>query len=72
MKKKLNMVALSGNELKNTRGKANVTCRPGSVSISEPVGGYCSCGCYYSGCGGSSTSDNDCANTANGLSSIPY
>jgi hypothetical protein len=69
MKKKLNMVALSNNELKTTKGR-DISCRNGIIS--QPAGGECFCGCYYSGCGGSSTSDNDSANTASGLSSVPY
>jgi len=34
--------------------------------------GNCTCGCYYSGSGGSSIEDNGSANMRGGLSSIPY
>ncbi len=63
MKKKINLLSLSKNELKNLKGSS---------------AGGCYCGCYYEGrkecaCddyhGGSSTEDNDSANTAGGLSS---
>jgi len=38
--------------------------------LKHAVGGACSCGCYYSGCGGSSSTDNSGTNKKGGLLSI--
>ncbi len=68
MRKKIRLLSLSKNELKNVKGA---------------VAGNCDCGCYYSDdpderllgaddyYGGSSTADNRSANDAGGLHSPP-
>jgi hypothetical protein len=67
MKKKLNLVGLSRNELKRVNGSISVLCIPGGFFVES-----CSCGCYYSGePGGSSTSANGSANDDGGLHSVP-
>lgn len=40
-----------------------------SKDAQKKVLGGCGCGCYYEGCGGSSTSGNGCANADQGISS---
>jgi hypothetical protein len=59
MKVKLNLFELNQNSQKNVKA--------GDVS----GGGGCGCGCLYANSGGSSRTDNACANADHGLST-PY
>jgi natural product precursor len=49
------------------------TLNSGSLNekeLNHVLGGGCYCGCFYENCGGSSTGNNDSANTSGGKSSV--
>lgn len=79
MKKKISLVKLSKNELKDARGSALSACEACFwMGVTEPVFSIeessqgCFCGCYYDGePGGSCYTDNRAANIAGGLVSPP-
>jgi hypothetical protein len=74
MKKRISLRKLSQNDLKDVKGSlqaayCSYACTMGDMSGGG--GGDCSCGCYYSGePGGSSSSSNSRANIARGLHSV--